>query len=163
MKAKKVSLLALTIALAMILSYAETLLPVLVAIPGVKAGFANIAVIFALYKFNMFETIGVSLVRIVIVSILFGNGLSFAYSVAGAVLSLLTMFIMKKTKLFEVVTVSIAGGIMHNVGQLLMANVFLETNILKYYMPFLLVSGIISGTIIGILGAIVIKRINMRY
>lgn len=163
MKAKKVALIALTISLAMILSYAETLLPVLVAIPGIKPGFANIAVIFALYKFNIFETIGVSLVRIIIVSILFGTGVSFAYSVAGAVLSLCTMFIMKKTNLFQVVTVSVAGGVMHNVGQLLMANVFLETNILKYYMPFLLVSGIVSGVLIGILGTIVIKRVKITY
>ena len=158
MKTKKITTLGITIALAMVLSYVETLMPVLVPVPGVKAGFANIAVIYALYNFSFGETCAVSLVRIFIVAVLFGNGVSLAYSVAGAVLSLLTMYLMKKSGIFSVISVSVAGGVMHNIGQIIMASILMETNVLKYYLPFLLVAGIVAGIIIGVLGGIVIKR-----
>ena len=139
MKTKKLTVMALTTAVAMILSFVESQIPAFVAVPGVKMGLANIAVVFALYKLGWKEAAAVSLVRVVLVSLLFGSIASLLYSLAGAVLSLLGMGFLKKTGRFTEVLVSVAGGILHNVGQIGMACLILETDVLRYYLPFLLV------------------------
>lgn len=162
MNNRKVSILSLTIALAMILSYVESQIPSAVAIPGVKMGLANLAVIFTLYKIGMKEAIIVSMVRVFILAVLFGNAVSLIYSVSGACLALLSMFILKSTNRFSNVGVSVAGGVMHNVGQIAAACILLETNILKYYLPFLLVSGVGSGIVIGLVSAALISRVNIK-
>lgn len=161
MKTKKIAVLALAIALAMILSFVESQIPAFVAIPGVKIGLANIAVVFVLYKLGWKEAVLISLVRVVMVSMLFGTLVSLFYSVAGAVLSLTGMVLLKKTGLFSTVAVSVTGGVLHNVGQILMACLLLETNVIVYYLPFLILSGVIAGVVIGVVAAIMVNRVQV--
>ena len=162
MKTKKIAVLALSIALAMILSFVESQIPAFVAIPGVKIGLANIAVVFVLYKLGWKEAVLISLVRVVMVSMLFGTLVSLFYSVAGAVLSLTGMVLLKKTGLFSTVAVSVTGGVLHNVGQILMACLLLETNVIVYYLPFLILSGVIAGVVIGVVAAIMVNRVQVK-
>ena len=162
MKTKKLTVMALTTALAMILSFVESQIPAFVAVPGVKMGLANIAVVFALYKLGWKEAVAISLVRVVLVSMLFGSIASLFYSLAGAVLSLAGMGLLKKGGRFTEIVVSVAGGILHNIGQIAMASIILETDALRYYLPFLLLSGIVAGVVIGVVSAIMVKRIQIR-
>ena len=162
MKTKKIAVLALAIALAMILSFVESQIPAFVAIPGVKIGLANIAVVFVLYKLGWKEAVLISLVRVFMVSVLFGTAVSLFYSVAGAVLSLTGMVLLRKTGLFSTVAVSVTGGVLHNVGQILMACLLLETNVIVYYLPFLILSGVIAGVVIGVVSAIMVKRVQVK-
>lgn len=152
--------MAISIALAMVLSFIESQIPAFVAIPGIKVGLANIAVVFALYKLGWKEAVGISLVRVLLISILFGNFASLFYSLAGAVLSLTGMLCLYRFKSVSTVAVSVTGGVLHNVGQIAMACILLETNVIKYYLPFLILSGTVAGTVIGIVSAMLIKRIN---
>ena len=163
MKTKKIAVLALAIALAMILSFVESQIPAFVAIPGVKIGLANIAVVFVLYKLGWKEAVLISLVRVFMVSVLFGTAVSLFYSVAGAVLSLTGMVLLRKTGLFSTVAVSVTGGVLHNVGQILMACLLLETNVIVYYLPFLILSGVIAGVVIGVVAAIMVNRVQVEY
>ena len=150
MKTKKVAMLGLTIALAMIMSYIEALVPLSFAVPGIKMGLANIVIIFVLYKIGTKEAILVSLIRVILVSLLFSNVMAMAYSIAGAVLSLSVMWLLKKTDKFSFVGVSIAGGIMHNVGQIIMAVILLGTEQIALYLPVLIITGTVTGVVIGI-------------
>jgi heptaprenyl diphosphate synthase len=159
MSTKKLTALAITISFAMILSYVESRIPALVAIPGIKIGFANIAVIFALYKFGIKEAIIVSILRIILISLLFGSPISMIYSLAGGTLSLAAMAILKKFTPLNEITVSVCGGVLHNVGQIGMASIMLSTNVVIYYLPFLMISGIIAGIAVGIAAGILIKRV----
>lgn len=162
MKTKKIAVLALAIALAMILSFVESQIPAFVAIPGIKIGLANIAVVFVLYKLGWKEAVLISLVRVFMVSVLFGTAVSLFYSVAGAVLSLTGMVLLRKTGLFSTVAVSVTGGVLHNVGQILMACLLLETNVIVYYLPFLILSGVIAGVVIGVVSAIMVNRVQVE-
>lgn len=162
MKTRKIATLALAIALAMILSFVESQIPAFVAIPGVKVGLANIAVVFVLYKLGWKEAVLISLVRVFMVSVLFGTAVSLFYSVAGAVLSLTGMVLLKRTGLFSTVAVSVTGGVLHNVGQILMACLLLETNVIVYYLPFLILSGVIAGVVIGVVSAIMVNRVQVE-
>ena len=159
---KKIALLAMSIALAMILSFVESQIPSFVAIPGVKVGLANIVVIFALYRLGVKEAVLISLVRVFLVSLLFGNIMSLWYSLAGAVVSLLGMILMKRIKSFSYIAVSVAGGVLHNMGQIGMACLVLETDIIRYYAPFLVLSGTIAGIVTGLVASILIKRIDIK-
>ena len=158
MKTKKVAMLGLCIALAMIMSYIEVLVPLSFAVPGIKMGLANIVIIFVLYKIGTKEAILVSLIRVILVSLLFSNVMAMAYSIAGAVLSLSVMWLLKKTDRFSFVGVSIAGGIMHNVGQIIMAVILLGTEQIALYLPVLIITGTVTGVVIGIVSGLVINR-----
>ena len=162
MKTKKVTVMGLAITLAMILSFIESQIPAFVAIPGVKMGLANIAVVFVLYKLGWKEAAGVSLLRVFLVALLFGNFASLFYSLAGAALSLAGMIGLKKTGLFSEVSVSVAGGVLHNVGQIAMACLLLQTDVIRYYLPFLVLSGVLAGVVIGLLAGILAKRIRVE-
>ena len=153
--------LSLLTSAALILSYVEAVLPpVFSAIPGIKLGFPNILIIYILYRMDITRAAVVSLIRILLASLLFGSALSFVYSLAGAVLSLAVMAIMKKTDLFSTVGVSVAGGITHNLGQVLVAMLLLGTAEISYYMIVLSVTGILAGLFVGLCGALLIKRLN---
>ena len=160
MKTKKVAFLGLFISLAMILSYIESQIPALVAVPGVKVGLPNIVMVLLLYKIGAKETVTVSIIRIILVSLLFGNVQTLTFSIAGAVLSLLGMILLKKTDLFSCITVSIMGGILHNVGQIIAACLWTGTAEIAYYLPVLLISGILAGAVIGIIAGILVKRLE---
>ena len=161
MKTKKLTVMALTTAVAMILSFVESQIPAFVAVPGVKVGLANIAVVFALYRLGWKEAAAISLVRVVMVSMLFGSIASLFYSLAGAILSLTGMGLLKKTGRFTEIMVSVTGGILHNIGQIAMACLILETAALRYYLPFLLVSGIIAGVVVGLVSAVLVQRVKI--
>ena len=161
MKAKRVTFLGLSIALAMILSFVESQIPALVAIPGIKVGLPNIVMVFLLYRVGWKETVIVSIIRIILVWMLFsGNVMALTFSIAGAVLSLLGMILFKALCGFSCIAVSIMGGILHNVGQILAAILWTSTAQIAYYLPVLLISGTIAGTLIGILGGMMVKRME---
>ena len=162
MKASKLSLLALSVSLAMILSFVESQIPAMVAIPGVKVGLANIVVVFALYKLGWKYAAVVSLLRVFLVGLLFGNGVSLLYSIAGAVVSFISMVLLKRCRVFSTMAVSVAGGVLHNLGQIAMACVIMGTDVLRYYAPFLVLSGTLAGIAIGVLAAIMIRRIEVN-
>lgn len=157
-KTKRLVLLAMLTAVAMILSYVESLLPS-VGIPGVKMGLANIAVIFALFRFGWKEAAALSLVRVVLVSLLFGSVGAMLYSLAGAVLSLAVMALLRRIDRFSTVGISVVGGVAHNAGQILMAMLILQTKQLLGYLPVLAVSGIAGGVLTGLAAALLIRRI----
>ncbi len=157
---KTIAFVGLSATLALLLSYVEFLLPPLfVSVPGIKIGLPNVVIIFALYCLGVRYAAIISFVRLIMSSLLFGNLLTLAYSVAGAVLSLTVMAILKKTDFFSCIGVSVAGGVSHNIGQVLVAIFLLKTPQIAYYMFVLSVTGIISGAFIGLCGAFLIKRI----
>lgn len=160
MNSRKVARYALLIALAMVLSWLESLVPITVAVPGMKLGLTNLVVLFALYRMRVTDAAAISLIRVLLVSFTFGNAYAFAYSFAGAVLSLLIMLALKRTRKFSTIGVSIAGGVGHNLGQVTVAALVLETEKIFFYLPVLMVSGIAAGICIGILGGIVVDRLK---
>ena len=160
MKSKKIAYLGLFTALAMILSFVESQIPALVAIPGIKVGLPNIAIVFVLYKLGAKEAIGISFVRVFLVSLLFGNLQLFTFSLAGAMLSMLGMIALNKTGWFAVITVSIVGGILHNVGQIIAACLWTQTAEIALYLPVLLVSGLLTGGLIGVAAGLMVKRLE---
>ena len=142
-------------ALALIFSYVETLIPINFGIPGVKLGLANLVIVIALYKMKLTEVYLLSVVRVLLSGFIFGNYFSIIYSLAGGLLSLTVMALLKKSKGFSVMGISVAGGVFHNVGQLMV-----ETFSVGYYFPVLLVAGLITGLVIGIVSAEMLKRIK---
>ncbi len=163
MKTKKVAVMGLAVALAMILSFVESQIPPLFPmIPGIKLGLANIAVVFVLYKLGWKEALTISLLRVFLVTLLFGNLGLLWYSLAGAVLSLAGMIALKKTGLFSEIAVSVVGGVLHNAGQIAVACILFDTGKLLYYLPFLMISGTVAGIAIGLLAGIMIKRIRVE-
>ena len=160
METRKVVHMGMLIALAMILSFIESQIPAFVAIPGMKIGLANIAIVFALYTLDFRNALVVSLIRVVLSCLLFGSAVSLAYSLAGALISLTGMALLKKSGFFGVIGVSVCGAVLHNLGQIGVAWLILKTQALVYYLPFLLFSAVAGGIVIGIISAVVIKRIN---
>lgn len=155
----KLTLLSILTAAALILSYVEAVLPpIFASVPGIKIGLPNIIIIFILYRMGVSSAISVALVRITLSSLLFGNPISFLYSLAGALLSIAVMILLKKMNFLSSVGVSVAGGIFHNVGQILAAMLLLKTVQIGYYMIVLAVTGTLSGLFIGLCGAFVIYR-----
>lgn len=157
---KKISGIGLMIALAFVLSYIESMIPINIGIPGIKAGFSNIVVIFAMYVYGLFTAFGIAIVRIILVGFTFGSLASLMYSFAGGMLSFFVMFILKKADIFSVNGVSVAGGVSHNTGQIIVAMLVLKTKLLIYYLPALIISGTVAGIIVGIAGGLLIKRIG---
>ena len=163
MKTKRIACLGLFIALAFVLSYVEFLLPLNIGIPGAKVGLANLVVMVALYTLGKKDAALLSFVRVVLVGLTFGNLAMMLYSLAGAVLSFLVMLIAKRTKLFSITGVSVLGGVFHNVGQIIVAMLVLETESLLYYLPFLIVIGTISGVVIGLLSGMITARVGRLF
>lgn len=160
-RTKKLALLGLAAAIAMAFAYVEVLLPPLfTAVPGIKLGLPNIMIIFVLYKMGVKEAAAVSLVRLLAVSLLFGNPMTFVYSLAGAVLSLTAMAVLRKLDLFSIIGVSVTGGVLHNVGQILLAMFVLKAAEIGYYLIVLAVAGTIAGIFIGLCGGFAVKRIK---
>ena len=151
-------------ALALIFSYVESLIPIQLGIPGVKLGLANLIIVIALYKMRLSEVFLLSIVRILLSGFLFGNYFSIIYSLAGGLLSLAVMALLKKTGAFSVMGISMAGGVAHNVGQLVVAMTVVETFSVSYYLPVLLVAGLITGFLIGVAAKEMLKRLlNIQF
>ena len=158
---KKLATMSIMVSFALILSFIESRIPAFVAIPGVKVGLANIAVIFVLYKMGIKEAAAISAVRILLVSMLFGSPVSLIYSLSGALLSFVVMILLKKLTPLKEVAISVVGGVMHNVGQIVAASIILDTNVVAYYLPFLILSGTIAGIVVGLTAALLIKRVKV--
>lgn len=147
-------------ALALIFSYVETLIPIQLGIPGAKLGLANLVVVIVLYKMDWKEALLLSVVRIVLSGFLFGNLFSIIYSLAGGILSLAVMAAIRKDKGFSVIGVSMAGGVCHNIGQLIVAMIVVQTYQVGYYLPVLLIAGLATGMLIGVISSGVLKRLS---
>ena len=147
-------------ALALIFSYIETLIPIQFEVPGIKLGLANLIIVIVLYKTDWREALLLSVVRIIIAGFIFGNLFSIVYSLAGGVLSLAVMALLKRKDRFSVAGISMAGGVCHNIGQLIVAMIVVETYQVGYYLPVLLIAGLITGAVIGAVAGEVLKRIR---
>ena len=163
MKTRKIAYLGVFLALALILSYVESLIPFYFGIPGVKLGLTNLIVVVMLYCTGTKEAFGVSVARILLAGFLFGNLFSILYILAGGVLSFIVMCLLKKTGRFHVISVSVTGGISHNLGQLIAAAFVVETYDIFYYMPFLLIAGVATGFVIGMLAQEFILRFEKQF
>ena len=159
-KAKRVALYGIMIALAAIMSFIESLIPVSLGIPGAKLGLANLVTIVCLYTIGDKAAIVISIFRIILVGLLFGNMFSILYSLSGGIVSLACMLIAKRAGRLSAAGVSIVGGVMHNIGQLLAAAIIIHNIRIAYYMPVLMLAGVVCGIVIGLLGAIIIKRVK---
>lgn len=148
---KKVAFIGLLIAFGLALSFLESLIPQVIPIPGVKLGLANFAVLMTLYLFGFKEALIMNFARILLASMMFGSAFSFIYALSGALLSILIEVLLIKIDKMSEIGVSVAGGIAHNVGQVLLAIIITKTIGVFYYLPFLIVSGILAGIVIGIL------------
>ncbi len=159
-KTRKTAFLGVVTAISMVLSYLEAILPPLyAAIPGIKVGLPNIVIIFILYRFSFKEAGAVSIVRVLLTALLFGNAMTLAYSTGGAVLSIVLMAVAKRTDKLSCVGVSIIGGIAHNLGQIIVAVFLLNSTQIMYYMLVLLLTGTAAGVAIGLIGSVLIKKI----
>lgn len=148
---KRVAKCGLLIALAMVFSYVEVLIPFNFGIPGIKLGLANLIVVVGFYSMKTTDVIAVSLVRIFLSGLLFGNLMSILYSLSGGILNIIVMLLLKRLHRFSIVGVSIAGGVFHNIGQIIVAMLILENFAVAVYLPPLLIAGTITGMLIGIL------------
>ena len=160
LSASFIARVGLMASLALIFSYVEAIIPYNPGIPGIKLGIANVVTVIALYKFGPKDAVAVSVIRIVIAGLLFNGLFGMLYSLAGASLSLIGMIILKKTGLFSVTGVSMAAGVLHNLGQLLMAAALIEDLRIFFYFPVLMFSGIAAGILVGIISALVLKALR---
>lgn len=160
----KVAYFGVFTALALIFSYVETLIPIQFGIPGVKLGLANLIIVIALYRMKLSEVYLLSIVRVLLAGFIFGNYFSIIYSLAGGILSLTVMALLRKKGGFSVIGVSIAGGVFHNIGQLIVSSVIVETFSVMYYVPVLLIAGLVTGLLIGIASDGMLKRLaNLEF
>lgn len=149
--AARVAYAAVFIALALIFSYVETLIPINFAIPGIKLGLANLVIMVGLFLMPAGEVLLISVARILLVGFLFGNGASILYSLAGGLLSFAVMLLLLRVTKLSILGISICGGTAHNIGQLIVAALVVQNFKMVYYLPVLLVAGVVTGTLIGIL------------
>lgn len=159
-KSKKVAFFALHVALAFVFSYLESLIPFNFGIPGIKLGLANLVVVTALYTVGEKQAFAVSVIRIILSGLTFGGVFSLVYSLAGGILSFLAMLIAKRCRALSVTGVSVIGGSIHNIGQLIAAAIVMETPSIAYYLPVLLFSGAVTGAVIGVISNLIINRLD---
>lgn len=156
---KRITYTGMFVAIAMVFSYLESMIPVNIVVPGVKLGLANMVTIVVMYRLRISDAWIVSLVRVVLSSLLFGNMTVMVYSMAGAVLSLMVMTLCRKKDLFGLLGTSILGGVSHNAGQIAMAALLMKSGNIMLYMPVLCISGTIAGVCIGLAGAVLVRKL----
>lgn len=157
---KKISQFGLLLALAFILGYVERLVPLGFGIPGIKLGLANLVIVIAIYLFPLGEVIALDVLKVLLTGFTFGNMASLWYSLGGALLSLLVMLLLKRIGRNTVVGVSIAGGVFHNLGQLMVAAVMVSTRQVIYYLPVLLIAGLVTGFVLGVVAESVLGSLK---
>lgn len=160
---KRLALRGVMVSLAMILSYLESLIPFNLGVPGAKIGLANTVTILALVKFGALDALMISMIRVIMTTILFGNVVMMVYSLAGAFLSVLVMSLLSRSKIFGIIGISIAGAAAHNTGQCLTAAVLMHNKNILLYLPLLLLCGVIAGLVTGFISSEVIKRLDHIY
>ena len=156
---KRITYTGMFVAIAMVFSYLESMIPVNIVVPGVKLGLANMVTIVVMYRLRISDAWIVSLVRVVLSSLLFGNMTVMVYSMAGAVLSLMVMTLCRKKDLFGLLGTSILGGVSHNAGQIAMAALLMKSGNIMLYIPVLCISGTIAGVCIGLAGAVLVRKL----
>lgn len=159
----KIAYWGVFLALALVCSYVESLIPISIGIPGVKLGLTNIVVILMLYTIGAKDAILISVLRIILAGFMFGNAFSIIYSLAGGILSFVVMLLLKNTGKLKILSISTAGGISHNVGQLIVAALVVENYNILFYVPVLIIAGIITGFLIGLLAGEIVFRIGNRF
>lgn len=159
---RNVAKIGVFVALAMVFSYVEVLIPFNFGIPGVKLGIANIVVVTGLFMLKPREVFLIFLFRIMLMGFLFGNGVSVLYSLSGGLLSFGVMLVLKKYNLLSIIGISVAGGIFHNIGQIMAAALVLHSKAVIYYLPVLLAAGVITGSLIGFLSRSVVKALKVQ-
>lgn len=157
---RRVALDGILVALAMIFSYIETFIPFNFGVPGIKLGLANLVVLLGLTFLPAVDVLLISVVRIVLSSLLFGNVMSLWYSLAGGLLSFLCMWLLTRREGYSIIGISMAGGVMHNVGQIITAAIIVKTLQLTWYLPVLLVAGLVTGAIIGTVARLLMPRVQ---
>ena len=157
---RRIAFLSILVTLALILSYVEALIPMPFPFPGIKLGLANLVTTAGLYLLSPIDVLCVSLLRILLNALLFGNAAGLMFSLAGGILSFFVMLLVKKTDIFSVYGVSMAGGYAHNIGQIIAASLTVQTLGLLYYLPFLLISGVLTGFLIGLIASRVLPTIT---
>lgn len=160
MNTKQISNIAVLSAMAIILSYFERMIPAPVPVPGIKLGLANVVVVICLYYLGPKQAFGISILRVVVVSILFGGVSSMLYSLSGGLLSFFGMVFLKKTNLFSIVGVSVFGAVLHSTGQIMMACFILDTSKLLYYLPILIICSVVAGIITGLIAYYTLANLN---
>lgn len=160
MKNQRIAFCGIFTALAMIFSWVEMSFPISVGIPGIKLGLANGCIIVILYFFGWREAFLVNLLRISLTGLLFGNFTSFLFGFTGGMLSLAVMAGLKQTGYFSITAVSIAGGVVHNIGQIAVAVLLMENSAIAYYLPVLLIAGVTTGAVVGFLGSLITRRLK---
>lgn len=156
---RKLTIYALLIAAALVLSYIESIIPTFFAVPGMKLGLTNIVIVVALYKMNRKSALLINFARVILATAMFGNMASFAYSIGGAMLSLTVMILVKRLGRFSIIAVSACGGIAHNLGQIIVAMILLSTYQVGYYMIVLWFTGVVTGLFIGIISGLIVERL----
>ena len=159
---RRVALTGMMASLALIFSYVEVLFPFNAGIPGVKLGLANLVPLIILYRLDARYAFAANLIRVILAGLLFSGLFAALYSLAGSLTSFLVMYLLKKTRLFSVIGVSTAGGVFHNLGQLIVAMLAVSGPQLIHYMPVLIISGMIAGIIVGIGASILLDRISEK-
>ena len=159
----KIAYWGVFLALALVCSYVESLIPISFGIPGVKLGLTNIVVILMLYTIGAKDAILISVLRIILAGFMFGNAFSIIYSLAGGILSFIVMLLLKNTGKLKILSISTAGGISHNVGQLIVAALVVENYNILFYVPVLIIAGISTGFLIGLLAGEIVLRIGNRF
>ena len=159
----KIAYWGVFLALALVCSYVESLIPISFGIPGMKLGLTNIVVILMLYTIGAKDAILISVLRIILAGFMFGNAFSIIYSLAGGILSFVVMLLLKNTGKLKILSISTAGGISHNVGQLIVAALVVENYNILFYVPVLIIAGIITGFLIGLLAGEIVLRIGNRF
>lgn len=155
---KKIAQTAILASLAIIFGYVEGLFPLPIPVYGVKVGISNSVILSAIYMLNGGIAFGIMFIKTICSALLFQGFSAFLYSFSGGILSVFVMYILKKTGKFSIIGVSVAGGVMHNIGQLICAGVVLKTINIMYYLPILIICGIVAGVIIGIITKLILKR-----
>ena len=158
-RTERAALYGLLTALAMVLGFVESLIPIPFPVPGIRLGLANLVTVVGLYTVGIYGTVAVSMIRIVLVAFTFGNVFSMLYSLGGWGLSILLMILCKKREWFSSVGISVIGGVGHNIGQLCVAALVVKQAGVFIYLPVLLIAGTAAGLVIGFVGGMIVERL----
>ena len=159
-QSKRVALCGLLLALMLVLGYVESLLPAVSGMPGIKLGLSNGVLIFAVYMLNVPTAFVLMGLKVALSGLLFGGVSAMIYAAAGGVLSLTVMCLLSRVRGLHPVVVSMAGGVFHNVGQLGMAMLILQTPSLAYYLAVLMLAGLATGAVTGVAASSVMKHVK---
>lgn len=162
MNTKKIAKISMLLSISVVLGLLESMIPIFNGIiPGIKLGLANIVIVYAIYKFSFKDALYISILRVILIGLLRTGlfSITFFFSLSGAIISLIFMYLVKKYTKLSIVGVSIVGAIFHSVGQIIIAIIFLSNINIIYYLPILLFSSVITGIIVGLCADKIVKYV----